>query len=254
MKQGLAFLSLLLLGACGPAPDDISTDDSTRELVGGHGEHAYPAVGFVSIRERSDFVLCTGTLVDVDIVVTAAHCVQQRRAGELYWVWGASQTRVPVRRIFWPRVHDDPSALVDDVAALVLAARGQPMPRPLGIAQAPRASQVAMVIAYGRTAVDSRITDPDTAGPRKSGLFKLDRDEAGGTFTAASVAAGTCWGDSGAPLLVGKRAQVAGVVHGFADPAPVYRCSLGARTSFATLTGHEYLLNDARACSRSSRC
>jgi hypothetical protein len=76
MKRTLAALIALSLPACAPAPQQTSTADDP--IQGGRSDSGDPAVGLLWFQGGG---FCTGTLIAPDVVLTAAHCVQDPLEG-----------------------------------------------------------------------------------------------------------------------------------------------------------------------------
>ncbi|MBK9071979.1 MAG: trypsin-like serine protease [Myxococcales bacterium] len=79
----LATCAALLAAACQNAPTPLSTERQDAAIIGGAtaSNGQYPAVVALMLGNQSS--LCTGTLIEPDVVLTAAHCVQNESPGSL---------------------------------------------------------------------------------------------------------------------------------------------------------------------------
>lgn len=204
----LSILALLLV-ACGNGADadadlDALESPSNRSLV---VTSDYPAVVMVVL--PGGHGLCTGTFVSPTAVLTAAHCTQDDGTYTIVSSFGIFRT--DTRRSFGPGVVEDP----EDLALLIF---GEPIARarkgqviPLGAP--PGLTEKVRLVGFGcsdfelrrgtglkRTGTNqvSRLGDyievfspktRDTASQGAKGLIGSDNRT------------GTCFGDSGGPML-----------------------------------------------------
>jgi secreted trypsin-like serine protease len=87
MKYAVAALLVLLhLGACSEQPSlhgEVNTSEKPNSIVGGQNvkpsdEHIDFTVLIMGKNENGESYSCTGTLVDTDMVLTAAHCLGEK--------------------------------------------------------------------------------------------------------------------------------------------------------------------------------
>lgn len=83
MKQLVVIFSLLMISACGQQPAQKSmnqTPNGTSAIIGGTkvSEGAPIAASIVGIFDSQNRFTCTGTLLENNVVLTAAHCVETK--------------------------------------------------------------------------------------------------------------------------------------------------------------------------------
>ena len=131
----LACVALVLLWPLGPVigQQDVKKPSPLGDIVGGVVEEDYEAVGALVLEGE---VICTGTLIEDDIVVTAAHCfgedtppsalsffvgqsIEDREAGESL-------------RVANVQVHPgyDSEKVINDIAIMVLREKTDVLPIP----------------------------------------------------------------------------------------------------------------------------
>lgn len=96
--------SLTLLVSCGPIEEPASAPGSSSQqqpIVGGTTTEKYPAVVALAVRLQSGRYeqFCTGTLVGLKTVLTAAHCIKAMGNGDYYWVLFGSNASQPTQAI-----------------------------------------------------------------------------------------------------------------------------------------------------------
>jgi len=77
----LALLCAVLAEGTLPA---VSLDLERRRMLTAQESVPWRGVGRVNVATFSEQGMCTGTLIDADLVVTAAHCVYSERTGKLH--------------------------------------------------------------------------------------------------------------------------------------------------------------------------
>ena len=176
----------------------------------------YPSVVALRIAGASD-TLCSGTLVAPDIVLAAAHCVDELETrsppgapAELEAWMGTGATdpaleRVAVLRSCRAPAYD-PVTHTHDVALFALASPASPAPAAIADAlPATFVGTTVVLVGYGPVPPESGESLRRFGTATVSAMDEL-------SFTASAAPAQGCIGDSGGPAMLDGR--VAGVIAG----------------------------------------
>lgn len=186
--------------ACSPA-GEVSTTGAP--LLGGALDDGDPAVvGLVGgslrcLRDRPA-ATCTGTLIAPRVVLTAAHCLFNRRPSDVRVFFGRDSTGAGVfADVDDGRVHPsfDRATGAFDVALLRLATPASAAAVPLATAplDATLVGSNVRIVGFG-------VDDAKVAGAKRTGTAQVSSVEAT-VFRYEPAPAMTCSGDSGGPVL-----------------------------------------------------
>lgn len=215
MKRVLPFL---LLAGFLTAPASALELDRLR-MLSAEEHKPWKAVGRVNIAQFSERGMCTGTLIDEDLVLTAAHCVVSDRTGQIHepghvhfvagWRRGQRVAHSLARDIY---IHSEYShggttdlkQVATDIAVIRLA---EPIPTGTApafqVAAAPGDGEQLTLISYRR--------DRAHALTRQDGCEVLGHKGA-----VMALGCDVTFGASGSPLFmkIGDETRLVGVISG----------------------------------------
>jgi len=203
LRAALMTLSLTFLG-CGD--QGVGSGVSRAEIVDGEVTTEFDTVAAIGLRrvrcDEAPVVMCSGTLIAPDAVLSAAHCFVPARPGLQYEVFFDDAAEAGTRSIGVLAVETHPGfdadTRADDVAVLWLAhpvTDRAPEALPAPSSPAPEIGLGVELVGFGTT----------TPGSVPDGIKRV------GTGRVTTVSAGTAWvdpdpsvscaGDSGGPLF-----------------------------------------------------
>jgi hypothetical protein len=203
--------ALAMLGCSREPAEETRSEPSA--IIGGTAESNYPPAGYLSWTGATSF--CSATLVSANVVVTAAHCVSDKRSGGFYF--GVADLSANLRaRVLSVKFHPQ-----DDLAALIIE---RPLFSPLnGVTPASLGSVDGhdacdfRDVGYGRTTPGG--FDPNGyEGVRKSLRICFDYTM-GEIFQGKNPNGGMiCHGDSGSGVFVTGTTQLVAVTVSYTGP------------------------------------
>ena len=218
VRTALKFIAILFVVGCGNAVDQATLPTPNGRLSSVTSE--FPPVGMVQIPGSGG--ICTGTIIGPNVVLTAAHCVDDD--GEYVYSTSFGNFATSTKVSFGAGDVNDPN----DIALLIFdtniadRAKGQVY----RIGNSARTGDTVRLVGYGCNNVVSRtgagvkrtgtnvifrLTDwMEFASPIGSGSGSAVRQIGGPQNVAYS-----CFGDSGGPALSGSGSSMAvvGVTH-----------------------------------------
>jgi trypsin len=200
---GLASAATLALGGCGRDSDPSALDVLNGREAGG----LFPAV--VALVDADGEVVCTGTFVSATTVLTAAHClVDFDRAGDLR----LKGKNTPAKALYYNDAYDPDDVTTWSFDQGVVVFPAGTAPATLGFAaRAPAKGDTVTIAGYGQT--DLEKGSGNGLGTLRYGTNVID-DLFDGLITywapieattSDGENAGSSYGDSGGPLLVGGK-------------------------------------------------
>ena len=215
--------ALVVVAGCVVVDDGAEEVDAkaiNQAVIGGRPETDHPGAGYLV---RDGVVSCSAALVEPDLVLTAAHCVERPRSIEFGWGEVSAGTRMrAIARAIHPRFRmPEKNGGVAfqgfDVALLRLERPVEIAPVEIG-ALAPSGSVRA--IGYGAT---SYVAGDDGKGEaygvgteRRSAEGLVVGHNATELFVRFVARSSACYGDSGGPLFASD-GKVAGVLSRFTE-------------------------------------
>ncbi|MGZ3774731.1 MAG: S1 family peptidase [Pseudobdellovibrionaceae bacterium] len=227
------FLSLIFLNGCQKskqAADNVKTCVPASEfsgIVGGYKVDAgnYLAKKVVMLLSKKDdgMVICTGTPISKDIILTAAHCVKGLNTEDMKVIFHTDITcesgfdltkqSLTVRDAIY---HDQYSGVADAKDDLALVRTKSPIPNDYQISEiydgkSELSSDVVTLAGYGVTDSLEDGTSGFLRSTNKS--FKTDLTVKNKNIVIDQPSNGICSGDSGGPVFVevNGKMQIAGV-------------------------------------------
>ncbi|XP_065366760.1 serine protease 53-like [Calliphora vicina] len=233
----LVLLATALAASLPASYDEPELFKNDHRIVGGHEVNIAKHPHQISMRRKSSAAkayshTCGGSIYKANVIVTAAHCIYNRKAESFIIVAGTNNRNGAdgaVSRVSKIIMHENYNSSItnNDVALMILST---PLPlngvtiAPITLAsEAPRHGAKAVITGWGTTAAGGSLSNkllevqvPIVSNDRCDALYAAFYGP--GRITDSMICAGiqgvggkdACQGDSGGPLLVNH--QLAGVV------------------------------------------
>lgn len=192
-------LVLLLVFASTLCGNSSPGGKSPRGIIGGEvtSVEEFP---FVVLVEMRNIGKCTGTLIDPAWILTAAHCVEDARAEQVF-AWHETQSseqgRPAIRVIAHPRY--DSHTGENDIAVIKISEPFQVTP--VEVANWSGVGEIGTIVGYGAMERNQQATSMNKVRLRVLDPVRYGHGGDSTLFTLA-IGQGPNYGDSGGPLLV----------------------------------------------------
>lgn len=270
-----ALLAGLVAASVGCAAEHAEDDAeaSTEAVVGGSETRAVPAIGYLAHGFAADgrwlvvLPFCTGTLIAPDVVVTAAHCVEEAKSKGYALHFGTGVPREPEVLVPVAEAVMHPGygpagrhAYAFDIAYLVLSEPIHGVPLAKIATEEHEGGCDYVATGYGTKKVDhvhgDPILDSDT-GYRKAlsvcaepGYTVSQSLVTNATIRVKSDDGSLCEGDSGGPLRRNDTRVVYGVLSNLGPAGDGVTCTKGAASYYAPVAYSRPFLAEGLAKSR----